>query len=99
MSTEQKHVPASMNMDARNFLRAINTSAQSKVVFFENIVRRLGQEAKRDFKLAALHPTSLIFEDVQTHVYYSGDIKKEGPRVIVNNIKKINVVEERKADL
>lgn len=99
MSTEQKHVPASMNMDARNFLRAINTSAQSKVVFFENIVRRLGQEVKRDFKLAALHPTSLIFEDVHTHIYYSGDITKEGHRVTVNNIKKINVVEEKKADL
>lgn len=99
MSTEQKPVPASVNMDARNFLRAINSSAQSKVVFFENVVRRLGQETKRNYRLVALQPTNLMFEDVESHDYYIGDIKKDGQRFIVNNIKKINVVEEKKADL
>jgi hypothetical protein len=86
-------------MDARNFLRAINNSAQSKVVFFESVVRRLGQEAKKNFKLVALHPTSLYFEDVSTHQYYVGDIKKDGVRFLVDNIKRINVIEEKKADL
>jgi hypothetical protein len=99
MGTEQNKVPASVNMDARNFLRAINNSAQSKVVFFENVVKRLGQEAKRAFKLTALHPASLIFEDTKTNEYYVGDIKKDGPRYIVDNIKRVNVVEEKKADL
>ena len=99
MSTEQKPVPASINMDARNFLRAINNSAQSKVLFFESVVSRLGKEAKRDFKLVALQPTGLMFEDVATHEYYAGDIKKDGPRYQVDNIKKINIVEEKKADL
>ena len=99
MSTDQKPVPTSLNMDARNFLRAINNSAQSKVVFFESVVRRLGQEAKKDFKLVALHPTSLYFEDVSTHQYYVGDIKKDGVRFLVENIKRINVIEEKKADL
>lgn len=99
MSNEQKHVPASLNMDARNFLHAINNSAQSKVVFFENVIRRLGQEAKKNFRLVALQPTSLMFEDVSTHDYFAGDIKKEGVRYTVDNIKKINVVEEKKADL
>lgn len=99
MSTEQKPIPASINMDARNFLRAINSSAQSKVVFFENVVRRLGQEAKRNFRLVSLQPANLMFEDVDTNAYYLGDIKKDGQRFTVNNIKKINVVEEKKADL
>jgi hypothetical protein len=99
MSTEQKPIPASINMDARNFLRAINSSAQSKVVFFENVVRRLGTEAKRNFRLVALQPANLMFEDVDTNTYYLGDIKKDGPRFTVNNIKKVNVVEEKKADL
>jgi len=99
MSNEQKHVPTSLNMDARNFLHAINNSAQSKVVFFENVVRRLGQEAKKNFRLVALQPTSLMFEDAGTHDYYVGDIKKEGVRYTIDNIKKINVVEEKKADL
>ena len=99
MGTNQKPIPTSINMDARNFLRAINNSAQSKVVFFENIVKRLGQETKRSLKLVALHPTSLMFEDVNTHDYYAGDIKKDGVRYIVENIKYIKVVEEKKADL
>ena len=99
MSTEQKPVPTSLNMDARNFLRAINNSAQSKVTFFESVVKRLGQEAKKDLRLVALHPTSLYFEDASTHDYYVGDIKKDGVRYIVENIKRINVVEEKKADL
>ena len=99
MSTEQKPVPASINMDARNFLRAINSSAQSKVVFFENIVRRLSAEAKRNFRMVALQPANLMFEDVDTNTYYIGDIKKDGQRVTVHNIKRVNVVEEKKADL
>lgn len=99
MSNEQKHVPASLNMDARNFLHAINNSAQSKVVFFESVVKRLGQEAKKNFRLVALQPTSLMFEDANTHDYYVGDIKKDGVRYTIDNIKKINVVEEKKADL
>jgi hypothetical protein len=99
MSTEQKPIPAPITMDARNFLRAINSSAQSKVVFFENVVRRLGAEAKRNFRLVALQPANLMFEDVDTNTYYLGDIKKDGPRFTINNIKKVNVVEEKKADL
>ena len=99
MSTEQKPVPASINMDARNFLRAINSCAQSKVVFFENVVRRLGAEAKRNFRLVALQPANLMFEDVDTNAYYLGDIKKDGQRFTINNIKRVNVVEEKKADL
>lgn len=99
MSTEQKPIPASINMDARNFLRAINSSAQSKVVFFENVVRRLGTEAKRNFRLVALQPANLMFEDVDTNAYYLGDIKKDGQRFTINNIKRVNVVEEKKADL
>jgi hypothetical protein len=99
MGTEQKHVPASATMDARNFLRAINNSAQSKVLFFESVVTRLGQEAKKNFRLTALHPASLIFEDVDSKAYYSGDIKKDGARYTVDNIKRIKVVEEKKADL
>lgn len=99
MSTDQNRVPTSVNMDARNFLRAINSSAQSKVAFFESVVQRLGQEVKKDFKLTALHPASLIFEDVKNHDYYTGEIKKDGQRYHVDNIKKITVVEEKKADL
>lgn len=99
MSTEQKPVPTSLNMDARNFLRAINNSAQSKVTFFESVIKRLGQEAKKNFRLVALHPTSLYFEDANTHDYYMGDIKKDGVRFIIENIKRLNIVEEKKADL
>ncbi|MEM3000602.1 MAG: hypothetical protein QXP41_00220 [Candidatus Nitrosocaldus sp.] len=86
-------------MDARNFLRAINNSAQSKVSFFENVVSSMGKSANKSFKLVALQPTSLIFEDASTHEYYVGDIKKDGHRYSIENIKLINIVEEKKADL
>jgi hypothetical protein len=86
-------------MDARKFLRAINTSAQSKVVFFESVVKRLGREASRDYRLVALDANSLIFEDVNDNIYFHADVsKKQRGRVEVNNIRPIKVVDEQKSE-
>ena len=97
--TDQKGSPAPLIMDARKFLRAINTSAQSKVVFFESVVKRLGREASRDYRLVALDANALIFEDINDNIYFHADVsKKQRGRVEVNNIRPIKVVDEQKSE-
>ena len=98
-STDQNTSPAPMTMDARKFLRAINTSAQSKVVFFEGIVSKLGKEAGKNFRLIALEANSMIFEDVETNSYHHASIaRKSHGKVQVSNIQPIKIVDEQKPE-
>jgi len=98
-STDQNTSPAPLTMDARKFLRAINTSAQSKVVFFEGIVNKLGEEAGKNFRLVALEANSMIFEDVEANSYHHAKIaKKPHGKVEISNIQPIKIVDEQKSE-
>lgn len=84
-------------MDARKFLRTINSSAQSKVVFFEGLVKKLGDKKSKNYRLSSLNEGSLIFEDVDSSSYFAADVsKKDRKRVEINNIRPIKIVEDEK---
>ena len=97
--TDQNTSPAFLTMDARKFLRAINTSAQSKVVFFEESIRKMGQKSGKNYRLTALDVNSLIFEDVGEETYYHADLSKKGRgKIEISNIRPIKIVDEQKSE-
>jgi len=97
--TDQNTSPAFLTMDARKFLRAINTSAQSKVVFFEDSVKKIGQKTGRNYRLTALDANSLIFEDTDESQYYHADLgKKARGKIEISNIRPIKIVDEQKSE-
>ena len=97
--TDQKPSPAFSVMDARKFLRAINTSAQAKVIFFEESVSKMGKQVGKNYRLTALDANSLIFEDVDANQYYVADIaKKLRGKIEIGNIMPVKIVDEQKSE-
>lgn len=91
---------ATMKMDSRKFLSALNDSAQAKVAFFESKVKELGNAAGKNWKLAGLKPSVLFIEDRDSHQYYHAVHRREaGGRVVIGNITPITIVEEQKKTL
>ncbi|MDP1712556.1 MAG: zinc ribbon domain-containing protein [Candidatus Nanopelagicaceae bacterium] len=100
MLTKNQKTPApAIVMDARKFLHAVNESAQSKVNGFTRLIKKLGEGQKADWSLIALHPNELFFEDVGTHVYYRAAIKRSGSRLVIEDIQRVIVVEEKKEEV
>lgn len=84
-------------MDARKFVRHINSGAAAKLKFFEEAVARLGQNAGRNLRLTTVDTSSLIYEDVERNRYYLAEIKKgTGGQISFENIRPIQIVEEEK---
>jgi len=97
--TDQNTNPASLTMDARKFLRAINTSAQARIVFFEDSIKAIGQKVNKNFRLTSLDVNSLIFEDVDQNHYYHADLsRKSGGKIEISNIRPITIVDEQKSE-
>jgi hypothetical protein len=89
-----------VQIDSRKFLGIINDSAQSKIALFEQRVDQLGKSAGKSWRLAALHPSQLFIEDVDTHKYYIADHNKEGHgKVTIANIRELKIVEGEKEEL
>jgi len=99
MSTNQKRRPTSVTMDVRKLLRAFNSSAQSKVQFFEESVRKLGMSVNRQYRLSALNASNIIFEDVDSNVYYLADTKKDGTKYRINNVRRIEIGDREKPQI
>lgn len=95
----QKHFAASQEeIDAGKFLRTINSGAQAQVALFESHIQKMGQEVGASWRLVSLGPTNLIFEDVDTHLYYGADIQKiKAGRVSIKNIREFRITDEKKA--
>lgn len=96
--TDQNKSPAPLKIDAGDFLRTINRSAQAKIVYVENLIKKLGQQAGKNYELTALDNNAIVFEDKSNHSYYSAEIQKNGNRVRIDNIRQIIVNDDRKSD-
>ena len=93
-------MPTAVKIDSRKFLSAINDSSQSQVALFEERISSMGKHAGKNYKLVALHPRSLYFEDVDKNEYFVADhTRDKGGKVSVTNIRQIQIVEEEKQNL
>jgi len=93
-------VPAKVTMDTRKFLSAINGSAQAQIAFFEDAVRRLGEQQGAAWKLTALQSTKLIIEDTTANEFLIADhVREKGGRVKINNIVKLELHEDTKPEM
>lgn len=102
MSKEIENSPVSVTetMDTRKFLSAINNSAQAKVAFFENAIRKLGKKHDQNWELTALQSDKLIFEDRSNNEYMIADHnRKKGGRIDIANIRKLDLKEDKKPEL
>jgi hypothetical protein len=89
-----------LKMDSRKFLGALNDSAQSRVAFFEDRIANIGKHAGQRLRLVALHAKNLFFEDVDTNTFFVADhARDKGGKVTVSNVRKVEIVEEEKAQL
>lgn len=88
-----------VTMDSRKFLGALNESAQAKLTFFEDHVKEMGKQVKRDYRLTALFAKELYFEDTQSKQFYQADHFRQHGKVVINNIRPIQIVEQEKKGL
>ena len=88
-----------VTMDSRKFLGALNESAQAKLTFFDDHVKEMGRQVKRNYKLTALFAKELYFEDVNRMVYFAADHSRMHGKVVINNIRPIQIVEQEKKGL
>ena len=88
-----------ITMDSRKFLGALNESAQAKLTFFEDHVKEMGRQVKKDYRLTALFAKELYFEDVQNKQYFVADHSRQHGKVVINHIRPIQIVEQEKKGL
>ena len=88
-----------VKIDSRKFLSQINESAQSKVKLFEERVQAMGRRLGKDWKLAALHNNTLYIEDVNTHDYFLADHSKSNGKVVISNVRQLEIVEGEKKEM
>lgn len=88
-----------VKMDSRKFLGALNDSAQARVAFFEERIQNMGKNAKKNWQLVALKASELYFEDTDTNEYFMAEHSKDGRKVLISNIRPIQIMEEEKGDI
>lgn len=88
-----------VTMDSRKFLGTLNDSAQAKVAFFEDRVQEMGNQAGKNWRLAALHAKELYIEDCDAHTYLVAEHTRDHGKVNIANIRPIVVVEGEKQEL
>lgn len=88
-----------ITMDSRKFLSALNDGAQAKVAFFEERVQAMGEQASRNWRLAALHAKELYIEDTDSHTYLVAEHSRDHGKVNITNIRPVEIVEGEKQEL
>ena len=88
-----------LTMDSRKFLSALNDGAQAKVAFFEERVQAMGEQADKNWRLAALHAKELYIEDVDNHTYFIAEHSRDHGKVSITNIRPVEIVEGEKQEL
>lgn len=86
-------------MESGKFLSTINNSAQAKVAQFESYVKKLGQKAGAEWRLAALTNDKLFIEDGEGRYYQAKHSRAKGGKVSITNVIPIKIVEEKKQQL
>lgn len=99
MSNQKSAGASAVTMDARKFLRMINEGIGAKNYFFEKLIQRLGEEQGQKWALTTLHPTCLVYEDVERNIYYHADLRRTGNRVVLENVQRVEIVEEKKEEV
>lgn len=98
MNNVPKSSTAPVVMDARKFVRLVNSSAAAKLKFFEESVAKMGKSVNKNLRLTSLDSSNVIYEDVDKNTFYIADIKKGGRgKVHLENVRPIQIVEEDKA--
>jgi hypothetical protein len=88
-----------VKIDSRKFLSIINDSAQSKIAFFEDRVKEIGKSLSKDYRLAALQPSDLVFEDVNSNEYFIANHSKNNGRIEISNIRPVEIYDNEKKQL
>lgn len=88
----------SVQLDSRSFIKILNESAQSNVKQFEDRIAYMGKELGKNWKLSALHPDTLYFED-DNNKYYVAEHKKANGKVLISNIRPVEIVEGKKKEM
>jgi hypothetical protein len=110
MAKNQNTVVNPTRMDSRKFLASINESVDAKKALFESKISEMGSSIGKNWKLASFrlkqinrdqqYGGDLFIEDVDTNDYYKADFRREkGGRVVIENIVKIEIIEEEKQSL
>jgi hypothetical protein len=98
MSGAPKTSNTPVTMDARKFVRQINSGAAAKLKTLEEAVERLGKNAGRTLRLTSVDTNTLFYEDVEANKFYIADIRKGNRgRIHIDNIRPVQIVEENKA--
>ena len=99
-SNQGQKVVSTRQMDAKQFLKSINSGARSQHNIFENKIKRIGEAEGLDLRLMTLNPTFLIYEDVSNDSIYRADIERlKGGRVKLTNVHQLKIMESQKANL
>lgn len=80
-------------VDSRKFLQHLNSGAQAKIQLIGERVKEMGEMAGKNYELASLHASSLVFEDKDTNTYYAANVSKKGSKLVFESIRPIKVVE------
>ncbi len=91
--TANNSAPKPVTMDAKKFVQRLNSGAQAKIHVIGEKVKEMGLRVGKTYELATLDSESLIFEDKDSHTYHVADIKKNGDKLSLENIRPIKVVE------
>ena len=98
MSEAPKTSNTPLMMDARKFVRQINSGAAARLKTLEETVERLGRNAGKHLRLTSVDATTIFYEDLDNNRYFTADIKKgRRGRLQIDNIRPIQIVEEDKA--
>lgn len=87
----------SITLDARKVIKYINDSAQSHVHVMEEALSRLAQKTGRKYRLVALHPKNVMFEDSSGQYYLADYAKSRGNRINLSNVTEVNIEESKKS--
>jgi hypothetical protein len=85
-----------VKMESGKFLKLLNLGSQSKVKLFEDHIRKLGQQAGKDWKLASLSENRLVIEENAGNYLIASYTRDKGGSYTVSNVKPIKIVENKK---
>ncbi|MHA2404342.1 MAG: hypothetical protein ACXADH_15195, partial [Candidatus Kariarchaeaceae archaeon] len=97
---QEQRIASSKEIDARQFLKAINSGARSQHNIFESKIKKIGEAEGLDLRLVTLNPTFLMYEDVSNDRLYRADIERQkGGKVKLTNVHQLKITEAKKANI
>jgi hypothetical protein len=99
MNKSQSLITSKVTMDARKLLSTINQGYAGQLKIVESKLQKFGSDIDRKLKLVSLTNNSLMFEDIKSNNIYRADYKFVEHQVVFENVKQIQVVDEKKSEI